>query len=474
MNNGASFSSTWKFVIISCHEYEHRYDILDYRIHFHFGENSFHEDCYCNLQPMRYFITLLAVDCVIGYVKAYTVGFGKRIQQPDLVSIGNVSPLASVRDDRLFSESVYETIQQGKIAVIPEFLSKSFVATLKRDAEDLYDTNFFATDALASYGSKGEFDPTKDRTVLKLNQWKNTALGDWDTRRTFGARMKVLRADLATNLQRPGLTQGVSVSAFGEGSAEISYTRFGPGAFLKRHVDEHHEELKGVAGWSKPTRRSLSWLIYLNEDWNPDQSGGCLRCFERASGTSHRVGARRNGDLQVGWLRPTLQDPVERPVFLDAQFDDNDVESLQNHNCAMYIDNPVSDGASTSYEISQPYYITQSFNAHPTLFVAGGEFLAQKFLIRKDFASRFHFIDPPKSIATDLFNSMQGETSVNDDESAMDVAPLAGTLVVFDSVALPHQVLPSIGRARWATSGWMHEDQQQIETHPFYDTVAFV
>jgi 2OG-Fe(II) oxygenase superfamily len=420
---------------------------------------------------MWFFLTVLVIDCVVIKGRAYPLGFGKLVHLIDSVSISRSSPIGASRDGRLFSESVYDKIQQGKIAVIPEFLSKSFVATLKRDAQDLYNTNYFATDALASYGSKGEFDPSKDRTVLRLNQWKNTALGDWDTRRTFGARMKDLRADLAVHLQRPGLTQGVSVTTFGEGSAEISYTRFGPGAFLKRHVDEHHEELKGVAGWSKPTRRSLSWLIYLNEDWNSDQSGGCLRCFERASGKpSHRVGARRNGDLQVGWLRPTLKDPVERPVFLDAQFDENNVESLKNHNCAMYIDSPVSDGPSTSYEISQPYYITQSFNAHPTLFVAGGEFLARKFLVRKDFASRFHFIDPPKSLATDLFSAIQGKTSAHNDELAIDVAPLAGTLVVFDAVALPHQVLPSIGRTRWATSGWMHEDQQKIETHPFYGT----
>ena len=39
---------------------------------------------------------------------------------------------------------------------------------------------------------------------------------------------------------------------------------------------------------------------------------------------------------------------------------------------------------------------------------------------------------------------------------------------VFDSVSLPHEVLPTVDRERWAASGWMHEDQQRVETHPDY------
>ena len=126
------------------------------------------------------------------------------------------------------------------------------------------------------------------------------------------------------------------------------------------HVDEHHEELKGSTGWSTTTRRSLSWLVYLNEpDWNANHvnDGGSLRVYERSAPPRYRVGARRSGgDLQIGWLRPTLSDPCERPVFLNAQYHDG--------NCAMYIDG--DDGESTLR------YITDTFPSHPTLFVAGG------------------------------------------------------------------------------------------------------
>ena len=62
-----------------------------------------------------------------------------------------------------------------------------------------------------------------------------------------------LRTDLASALGRPGLDEvgSVSTSRYGVGSTEISYTRFGPGAFLKRHNDEHHGEMVRVwaSGW---------------------------------------------------------------------------------------------------------------------------------------------------------------------------------------------------------------------------------
>ena len=177
-------------------------------------------------------------------------------------------------DDSLLTPRVYDTIRQGRIAVIPDFLPAAEILALRSDAQALHGAGKFSTDALASYGTSGKFDASRDRAVLRLNQWKDVTLGTWDTRQRFGQRMAALRTELATQLQRPRLDTGKAVTQFGNGSTEISYTRFGPGAFLKRHVDEHHEELKGVAGWSQPTRRSISWLIYLNENWNGRVDGG--------------------------------------------------------------------------------------------------------------------------------------------------------------------------------------------------------
>jgi 2OG-Fe(II) oxygenase superfamily len=390
-----------------------------------------------------------------------------------------------VQSNRMFSNSVYESIQNGQIAVIPDFCSPQDLAVWQRDAHDLYDDQHFVTDALATYGKSGLFDPSKDRAVLKLGQWKNPTLGDHDARLALGRRLSAVRSDFATHLERPGLVQrrqqctfadctalSTSSAVYGLGSTEISYTRFGPGASLARHVDEHCEELKHVAGWVQPTRRSLSWLLYLNNKWNADLHGGCLRCFERSTDSSHAVGSRQNGDLQIGWLRPSLGDDVSRPVFLDAQYGAVNIKNGRyDHSCAMYIDDP-RQPKTTIGNSNNRVYITKSFPAHPTLFVTGGELLIRSVLFgegSEEYARRFYYIEPPKSVVTEWWQSRLARRSIgNNEERTLEVPPMAGTLVVFDSVALPHEVLPTTTRERWAVSGWMHEDQQTVTTHPHY------
>lgn len=359
---------------------------------------------------------------------------------------------------KLFQPSVYDTIQSGRIAVIPDFLPPSEVATLRSDAASLHAENYFSTDALAGYGSttgKATFDPSRDRAVLKLDKWKSDTIGDTKARRGLGDRMAAVRSDLAYHLNRPHLDQGLATTKYGYGSTEISYTRFGPGAFLKRHTDEHHEELKGTAGWSQPTRRSISWLIYLNENWKSSH-GGQLRCFERTVGPSSQVevGARPNGDLQIAWLTATTLDPVERPVFLDGRQEDGG-------RCAMYIIMTEKNGD------RKKQYITPQFDAHPILYTAGSEFMVRKLLVfdQRDIAERLHLIEPVKSKLGDILTADKKYRGTGLEpgpgEMLQEVEPTGGTLVLFDSVALPHEVLATRSRERWASSGWFHEDQQQ-------------
>jgi hypothetical protein len=396
-----------------------------------------------------------------------------------LVVVNDVSALTTQTDNnRMLSSQVYDTILSGNIAVIPNFLPAQEILALREDAAALHTSNHFSTDALASYGSSGTFDPAKDRAVLKLDQWKNPELGHWQTRTALANRMAALRTDLAYNLNRPHMDQGDAVHKYGAGSTEISYTRFGPGAFLKRHVDEHHEEIKGLAGWSQPTRRSISWLVYLNDpvDWNPAKNGGQLRCFARKTGgvSIHNggaglgVGARPNGDLQIGWLRATAFDPWERPVFLDGRQE-------EAGKCAMYIVRGDLNNGSSSIGTGTQDYITDTFDAHPILYMAGGQTLVQKLLVnRRDLAERFLFIEPPKSRLGDILKGGQDYAGTGEDPTADevtdDIDPIGGTLVLFDSVSLPHEVLATRGRERWATSGWFHEDQQPVEGHrsPIY------
>ena len=75
------------------------------------------------------------------------------------------------------------------------------------------------------------------------------------------------------------------------------YNWYEPGASLRRHGDEFHEETKGPAA-ALPTRRSLTWLLYLNRDWRADE-GGALRAYERARPCDHAVGATDDGGCCV-------------------------------------------------------------------------------------------------------------------------------------------------------------------------------
>ena len=82
-------------------------------------------------------------------------------------------------------------------------------------------------------------------------------------------------------------------------------------------------------------------------------------------------------------------------------------------------------------------------------------------------ADRFHLIEPPKSRITDILKGDKAYAGSGEDaaidEELEDVDPRGGTLVLFDSVSLPHEVLATKGKERWACSGWLHEDQQPLE-----------
>lgn len=93
------------------------------------------------------------------------------------------------------------------------------------------------------------------------------------------------------------------------------------------------------------------------------------------------------------------------------------------------------------------------------MYVAGSEALVKKTLFpdRFDLADRFHLIEPPKSKIADILKGDksyigQGEDA-RQDELLEDVDPRGGTLVLFDSVSLPHEVLATKGKERWACSG---------------------
>jgi hypothetical protein len=177
-----------------------------------------------------------------------------------------------------------------------------------------------------------------------------------------------------------------------------------------------------------------------------------LRCFERKNRPTGRIGATENGDLQIGWLRATALDPCERPVYLDGKKHDHG-------ECAMYLLNENDKTRS---------YVTKGFKTNPMMYIAGSEAMVKKILFsdRADLADRFHLIEPPKSKIGDFLRGDDAYAGSGEDgtfdEELEEVDPRGGTLVLFDSATMPHEVLATKNRERWACSGWFHEDQQPV------------
>ena len=65
--------------------------------------------------------------------------------------------------------------------------------------------------------------------------------------------------------------------------------------------------------------------------------------------------------------------------------------------------------------------------------------------------SRFHLIDGPRRVVSQWLPP--GEDG---GERVRDIVPRGGTLVLFDSVSLPHEVLAT-NRLRYGLQGWFHE-----------------
>ena len=110
----------------------------------------------------------------------------------------------------------------------------------------------------------------------KDGPFADPSVGTFAVRQRLKARMAEVKATLARELQdRPTLADDV------EFTHELEYLRYGTGAKLARHCDEHHVELKRPNGSRLPkrpnaSRRSITWMVYLNSDWG-EQDGGQLR-----------------------------------------------------------------------------------------------------------------------------------------------------------------------------------------------------
>ena len=303
---------------------------------------------------------------------------------------------------QLLPAEAWDRIRTGRVHVERDFIDATLAQRLRADATLLQERGLFRPDGLSRLGEARErqgFNRGDRQTYA--GGWE-ASVGDSAARRLLAAKLAALRREASVALRRPSMGRAGAVAD------ERSYNWYEPGASLRRHGDEFHEETKGPRGWLLPTRRSLTWLLYLNKEWRADE-GGALRAYERARPCDHAVGATDDGDVQVGWVG----EDREVPVFLGED----------EHGERVLYDATGRVRGGCAAGVAAP----------PLATIAD----AGVRLIRGSLDPN----EPPPS-----------------GEAVQDIQPVAGTLLLFDSVAVPHEVLAvTAERPRVACTGWFHE-----------------
>ena len=302
---------------------------------------------------------------------------------------------------QLLPAEAWDRIRTGRVHVERDFIDATLAQRLRADATLLQERGLFRPDGLSRLGE------AKERQGFNRGD-RQTYAGGWEAsegdsaaRRLLAGKLAALRREAALALRRPSMGRAGAVAD------ERSYNWYEPGASLSRHGDEFHEETKGPRGWLLPTRRSLTWLLYLNKEWRADE-GGALRAYERARPCDHAVGATDDGDVQVGWVGEDREVPV---------------------------------------------YLGEDEFGERVLYDATGQ-------IRGGCAAG---VAPPLATIADAgVRLIRGSLDRNEappaGEAIQDIRPVAGTLLLFDSIAVPHEVLAvTAERPRVACTGWFHE-----------------
>ena len=415
-------------------------------------------------------------------------------------SLGLAQPAGKTVSPQALAKSAAEALSLGQVVTVRNFVSPALVERLRADALGLQ--NDFQASGLTNTASKDKqgFSGNKDRLLFPLLYGRDLRFmqgpegahvrvgGDEGARAELFSYVDSLRRELALQLERPTMSE--------EGlEHEVSYSIYGPGAFLARHLDEHHEETKGVKGWMCPSRRSISWLLYLNDPaWDSASLGGALRCFTldkvarspgplsppataiataTAAGISARAGGMRvglvgahDGNLQVGWLRVQAQPPQieasDRTPDRAAAPADGAMEFEP-----VFMDCWTPSGLSVLYMVTSP-----SSSSREGQQSKGGKDSTggQRLVISQEFDSaskRIDFRSIVKEEQRGAFSPIEDQRAWARDSlehapysNVLDVNPAGGTLVLFDSVAVPHEVTATTTQSRLSIAGWFHEAQQ--------------
>lgn len=351
------------------------------------------------------------------------------------------------------------TIRQGRVYQQDDFVSSDEITAILQDIGRLQDQGKFERSGLSNTASYKQGFGNQDRSVCPVPWWKQALEKynhdeslDKDSTTTVNNldavsdKLQQLRYALSSILDRPTLTDASLAH-------ECYYSTAGKGSFLPRHMDERHEELKGSKGWLLPSRRSLSWLVYVSDpDWTLTKNGGALRAYPQDS-IHGMTGSQHNGNLQVGWLRNNALQ-TSQPVYLDSWYPVPSPDSQSTiPACVLY----------TVSKDQDIVLLTQPWSNDALQGISASEFIqfaAQEKILFVDETYATNFVLLEDRPAWD-----QGH--LPDFSKIQDVSPTRGSLVIFDSVIVPHQVEVVHEGQRVAIAGWFHEATQQFPEELF-------
>jgi hypothetical protein len=440
------------------------------------------------------------------------------------------------------NEDDYSIIRKGGLYIEHNFINKDQIAALQRDIALLRSNS---SDTLSINDDHPLFQPSGlsnripgDKNIFGSSDRLTCTItpnlgGDRHIRSVVEDKLKALKIKLQDVL--PGLDNSNKLEL-----AEMYYSASPPQSHLPRHMDERHEDTKGDKGWMNDTRRSISWLLYLNDhNWGmrsdryqtthsdcaddanafTDDSlsdaelealmsgsgdGGELRAYCRMCCRGLQCGSNE-GNVQVGWLHSYAKShssasvPGDKndgeefePIFLDSWVKAPAEECIYNHQGYDDEDEEIDVDMYPSQNLSwctlsALYRIRRTSVGQATKIDSESDSLEKYFdddlLLRQEeqYPQREYLsvafgpksptwpsdtsldpVDFANALASQLHTSLRNRFVSTEaiHDQPVDVLPTGGTLILFDSVAVPHEVLPTTRGERLAIAGWFHEAQQ--------------
>lgn len=393
------------------------------------------------------------------------VVFAQQCKHFDVVVEALSASISLSVDNIVDVQRLKEIVLSGRVYQQRNFLNEDQVLALRGEIEHLETNRAFSPSGLSITSEKDQsFDAQADRGVCPVPWWTESLLstGDEEPNHVFlstdagnslSRKLHSLRQNVSHSLARPTMSAPTLAH-------ECYYSSYKPGTSLSRHLDERHEDMKGARGWLLPSRRSISWLIYLSD---AHVQGGALRSYPQRN-VQCTPGGCHNGNIQLGWVSSSpqnqLNDYLALPVYLDSWYKKQSIGSDGGEDShywrvlyttindkIAYITHPWSSDVDLAHFFSAAKLSEAVSSSSPP------DNTQSIFFTRQEYAKTFRLIE-------DRASWLAGDAPTG--SYVEDIVPERGSLVLFDSVALPHEVLVLQNGRRDALAGWFHEETQSF------------